>query len=117
MLSRRFSRSDVTIELNPNHLLECVTSATSIIATFDLFCRTFGQSHCVLSVNYTVYIAASIFLLQVQASANDQQALRRLEFCIHALGRAKKVNPSKLSRHPLSGFDRPNIIRSHRQCA
>ncbi|OGE51789.1 hypothetical protein PENARI_c012G03888 [Penicillium arizonense] len=40
-----------------------------------------------------VYIAASIFLLQVQAASDDKQALRRLGFCIHALERVKTINP------------------------
>ncbi|KAM5355281.1 hypothetical protein ACJ41O_001927 [Fusarium nematophilum] len=78
-----------------NHLVECVTSATSIIAIFDLFCRTFTINHCVLSLSYSVYIAATIFLLQVQASPEDQQAVRKLNFCIHALHQAKFVNPGK----------------------
>lgn len=76
------------------HLLECVSSATSIIAIFDLFCKSFGIYRCVLSLSYSVYIAASIFLLQVQAApAEDEQALRRLDFCIRALERLKTINP------------------------
>jgi hypothetical protein len=78
-----------------NHLVECVTSATSIIAIFDLFCRTFSINHCVLSLSYSVYIAASIFLLQVQATPEDQQAVRKLNFCVRALHQAKNVNPGK----------------------
>ncbi|KAF4447419.1 hypothetical protein F53441_9030 [Fusarium austroafricanum] len=76
-----------------NHLVECVTSATSIIAIFDLFCRTFTINHCVLSLSYSVYIAATIFLLQVQATPEDQQACRKLHFCVRALQQAKNVNP------------------------
>ncbi|KAF9767015.1 hypothetical protein IL306_000478 [Fusarium sp. DS 682] len=76
-----------------NHLVECVTSATSIIAIFDLFCRTFTINHCVLSLSYSVYIAATIFLLQVQATPEDQQAVRKLSFCVRALHQAKNVNP------------------------
>ncbi|KAI8691646.1 hypothetical protein NCS56_00157700 [Fusarium sp. Ph1] len=76
-----------------NHLIECVTSATAIIAIFDLFCRTFTINHCVLSLSYSVYIAATIFLLQVQATPEDQQAVRKLNFCIHALHQIKFVNP------------------------
>lgn len=78
-----------------NHLVECVTSATSIIAIFDLFCRTFTINHCVLSLSYSLYIAATIFLLQVQASPQDQNALRKLDFSIQALHRAKFVNPGQ----------------------
>lgn len=87
------------------HLLECVSSATSIIAIFDLFCRSFGIYRSVLSLSYSVYIASSIFLLQVQAAAGasgvlteeqqqqQQPALRKLDFCIRALNRLKDVNP------------------------
>jgi hypothetical protein len=89
------------VEPNVAHhaLLQCVNSATSIIAIFDLFCRTFGQSYCILSVSYSVYIAATIFLLQVQATPNNDQALRRLEFCIRSLDRVKDMTPSKLRAH------------------
>ncbi|KAL1868087.1 hypothetical protein Daus18300_006068 [Diaporthe australafricana] len=103
-------------ECTPNnnrakHLLECVSSATSIIAIFDLFCKSFGIYRSVLSLSYCVYIAASIFLLQVQAAANaqnagassgmltdeqqqqQQPALRRLDFCIRALSKLKDINP------------------------
>ncbi|EKJ69868.1 hypothetical protein FPSE_09955 [Fusarium pseudograminearum CS3096] len=76
-----------------NHLVECVKSATAIIAIFDLFCRTFTISHCVLSLSYSVYIAATIFLLQVQATPENQQAVRKLNFCVRALQQAKTVNP------------------------
>jgi hypothetical protein len=84
---------------NPNHLVECISSAASIIAIFDLFCRTFGHSYCILSLSYSVYTAASIFLLQIQAATcQDDQTLRRLEFCIHALERVKISNPG--NSHP-----------------
>lgn len=87
------------------HLLECVSSATSIIAIFDLFCKSFGIYRSVLSLSYSVYIASSIFLLQVQAAAGSsgvlteeqqqqqQPALRKLDFCIRALSRLKDINP------------------------
>lgn len=78
-----------------SYLVECVTSGTAIIAIFDLFCRTFTINHCVLSLSYSVYIAATIFLLQVQANPEDQQARRKLNFCIQALDQAKYVNPGK----------------------
>jgi len=51
MLSRRTSGG----HLNPEHLLECIASATSIIAIFDLFCKCFGDGHVVLSLSYSVY--------------------------------------------------------------
>lgn len=93
MLSRQIHPEDDGPHPIQNHLVECVTSATSIIAIFDLFCRTFTINHCVLSLSYSLYIAATIFLLQVQASPEDQQALRKLSFCIQALNQAKFVNP------------------------
>lgn len=79
------------------YLVECVTSATAIIAMFDLYCRTFGLDHCVLPIVYSVYISASIFLMQVQAAPEDQSALRRLEFSIQALNQVEAANPSKFS--------------------
>ena len=84
---------------DPNHLVECISSATSIIAIFDLFCRTFGDDYCILSLSYSVYTAASIFLLQVQAAtgpvAGEEMTVRRLEFCIRALERVGRINPGK----------------------
>uniref|UniRef100_A0A0D2XB86 Transcription factor domain-containing protein n=1 Tax=Fusarium oxysporum (strain Fo5176) TaxID=660025 RepID=A0A0D2XB86_FUSOF len=44
-------------------------------------------------VTMNVYIAATIFLLQVQATPEDQQAVRKLSFCVRALHQAKTVNP------------------------
>lgn len=77
------------------YLVECVTSATAIIAMFDLFCRTFGLDHCVLPIVYSLYISASIFLMQVQAAPEDQSALRRLEFSVQALNQVEALSPSK----------------------
>jgi hypothetical protein len=93
MLSR-WSRSDEE-GFRPTHqyLVECVASATSTIAIFDLYRRTFGMDYCVLSQSYSVYIAATVFLLQVQAAPDDQQALRRLNYCIQVLDHVKKISP------------------------
>lgn len=103
MLSRQCSSP--THNHRAKHLLECVSSATSIIAIFDLFCKSFGIYRSVLSLSYSVYIASSIFLLQVQAAAGtagllteeqqqqQQPALRKLDFCIRALSRLKDINP------------------------
>jgi hypothetical protein len=74
-------------------LVGCVTSATAIIAIFDLFCRTFSTNYCILSLAYCVYIAASIFLLQIQAAPDDIQALRRLEFCMQGLQQVGSFSP------------------------
>ena len=77
-----------------NYLVQCVTSATSIIAIFNLFCKTFGTDYCILSLSYSVYIAATIYLLQVQAFPNDHQALQRLDYCMRSLNEVKKCSPS-----------------------
>ncbi|KFZ07001.1 hypothetical protein V501_06851 [Pseudogymnoascus sp. VKM F-4519 (FW-2642)] len=90
-----FQRSEVTDQKpDPNHLVECISSATSIIAIFDLFCKTFGDNYCILSLSYSVYTAASIFLLQIQAGmSRDEQTLARLKFSIYSLERVKSTNP------------------------
>jgi hypothetical protein len=93
MLSR-WAPSEAEGSRPPHHyLVECVASATATIAIFDLFRRTFGMDYCVLSQSYSVYIAASVFLLQVQASPNDQQAMRRLNYCIQVLDHVKNFSP------------------------
>lgn len=84
-----------------NYLVQCVTSATSIIAIFNLFCKTFSTNYCVLSLSYSVYIAATIYLLQVQAYPDDHQALQRLDFCIRGLTEVKKYSPSMFDKAPL----------------
>ncbi|PHH78557.1 hypothetical protein CDD80_6668 [Ophiocordyceps camponoti-rufipedis] len=76
-----------------SQLVECVTSANAIITIFDLFCRTFTMNYCVLSLAYSVYTAASVFLLQVQASPGEQQATRRLEYCCQCLSQVKTMSP------------------------
>lgn len=78
------------------YLVESVTSATSIMAIFDLFCRTFTINYCVLSLAYCVYIASSIFLLQVQAAPDDQQAMRKLTYCIQCLQQVRQISPGKI---------------------
>ena len=94
---------------DPNHLVECISSATSIIAIFDLFCRTFGDDYCILSLSYSVYTAASIFLLQVQAAtgpvAGEEMTVRRLEFCIKALERVGRINPGEFFCVRNTSFD------------
>ncbi|KAH9217762.1 fungal-specific transcription factor domain-containing protein [Leptodontidium sp. 2 PMI_412] len=116
---------------NPTHLVECISSATSIIAIFDLFCRTFGDDYCILSLSYSVYTAASIFLLQVQAAASggqDEITMRRLGFCVAVLERVKGINAvigsslnlitqalSKLNIHfPTNSFSEPSHQPSNR---
>ncbi|EGX89338.1 C6 transcription factor, putative [Cordyceps militaris CM01] len=75
------------------YLINCVTSATATIAIFDLFARTYSIKYCALSISYSMYIAASVFLLQVQAMPNDFQAIRRLDYCLHMLHRVMVFNP------------------------
>lgn len=93
MLTRRNLEDNVAS--HKRYLVECVTSATAIIAIFDLFCRTFTMNYCVLSLAYSLYIASSIFLLQVQAAPDDAQALGRLNYCIQALKQVKTFSPGK----------------------
>jgi len=89
-------------------LIQCISSATSIIALFDLFVRTFGDGHVVLSLAYSLYTATSILLLELQASPSNPQryTMERLSYCLSALERVKKTNPviataSKLIRKEL----------------
>jgi hypothetical protein len=59
-----------------------------------LFCRTFGESRVILSLSYSVYTAASIFLLQIQAPGGfDAQVSRKLNYCVTALEHAKESAP------------------------
>ncbi|KAI9036572.1 putative C6 transcription factor [Aspergillus affinis] len=77
-----------------SHLVQCITSATSILSLFDLYRRTFGDSHVVLSLSYSVYTAASIFLLEIQALKYAAPGtLEKIKFCIFALERVKASNP------------------------
>ena len=47
-----------------------------------------------LSVAYSLYTAASIFLLEIQALKYASNAtLEKLRYCIIALGRVKHANP------------------------
>lgn len=86
------------------YLVESVTSATSIIAIFDLFCRTFTMNYCVLSLAYCVYISSSIFLLQVQAAPDDHQAMRKLTYCIQCLQQVRQISPGMPLNSTLSSI-------------
>jgi hypothetical protein len=71
-----------------------MSSATSILSLFDLYRRTFGDNHVVLSLAYSIYTAASIFLLEIQALKYAAPGtLDKLKFCIFALERVKLSNP------------------------
>ncbi|PHH80873.1 hypothetical protein CDD82_1453 [Ophiocordyceps australis] len=97
MLTGRAKRSDDRgngPSLAKAFLVEMVTSATAVITIFDLFCRTYSIKYCILSMAYSVYIAASVFLLQVQASpGGDQPAMMKLEYCIQCLSQMKNISP------------------------
>lgn len=84
---------------DPTDFKECLSSASAIVAIFDLFCRTFGYSRVVLSLGYSVYTAASIYLLQIQASSSkasrdgEDRTLQSMRFCVQALDRVKASSP------------------------
>ncbi|RMY34909.1 hypothetical protein D0866_04955 [Hortaea werneckii] len=83
------------------HLRQCLESATAVLSIYDLFVRSFGDGHVVLSQAYTIYTAASIFLLQVQATKDlHSSAMDHLKFCIDALERIKHTSP--VIRAPLA---------------
>lgn len=104
-LSRRWYIPNSILMPDPNHLVECIKSATSIIAIYDLFCRSFGDGHCILSLSYSVFTAASVFLLQIQAlTSQDERAIHNLEFCIHALQRVVSINPGKANSNQIIGL-------------
>ena len=91
-LSREPELASAMAEYNP--LIQCISSATSIVALFDLYNRTFGDGHVVLSLAYSVYTAASIFLLEVQALGHAASStLERLLFCLGALEMLRNTNP------------------------
>lgn len=76
------------------YLKECIASASSIVAIFDLFRRTFGDRHVVLSLAYSIYIASSIFLLNLQAANSpDEFSLRRMGVCVSSLEGIKDSTP------------------------
>ncbi|KAL4994548.1 fungal-specific transcription factor domain-containing protein [Aspergillus recurvatus] len=77
-----------------SHLVHCMTSATAILSIFTMYRRTFGDSHVVLSIAYSVYTAASIFLLEIQAlKFTAPGTLEKLKICISALEAIKISSP------------------------
>lgn len=60
---------------------------------FNLFCRTYTTAYCVLGLSYSLYIAATIYLLQVQAFPDDHQALQRLDFCLRGMAEIRQHSP------------------------
>lgn len=101
LCSKKF-RSTEDPTTNANHLVQCLSSATSIIALYDLFRRTFGDSHVVLSLAYSLYTASSIFLLEIQAlKYASASTLEKLRYCIIALERVKTTNPGMQNTPPI----------------
>ncbi|KAL6245474.1 hypothetical protein RBB50_007473 [Rhinocladiella similis] len=77
-----------------HHIAECSSAANAIINIFDLYTRTFGLGHVMTALIYCVYTAASIFLLQVQATKIDSPApISKLKYCIDALESVKATAP------------------------
>lgn len=78
-------------------IIECVSAASSITMVFELFIKTFGSSHCVMSLSYCIYMASSVFLLYIQASKPpDPKVIERLRFCIDALEKVSSTNAGRL---------------------
>ncbi|KAL2387344.1 hypothetical protein RJZ90_000083 [Blastomyces dermatitidis] len=95
LCSRPF-RGSAQVTSNAKPLVKCISSATSIITLFDLYRRTFGDGHVVLSLAYSIYTAASIFLLEMQALRYaSPSTLDKLRFCIAALTRVTASNPGE----------------------
>jgi hypothetical protein len=93
-LSREPELAAAIAEHNP--LIQCVSSATSIVALFDLYRHAFGEGHVVLALAYSVYTAASIFLLEVQALGHAAPStFERLALCVDTLQRLQETSPGK----------------------
>jgi hypothetical protein len=89
-----------------NAIVECLSSASAITVIFELFLSSFGYNHCVMSLSYSLYMAASIFLLHVQAvKPPDSKSLERLDFCVNALERVSSTNAGTF--HFSSNFGSP----------
>ncbi|KAH7085070.1 fungal-specific transcription factor domain-containing protein [Paraphoma chrysanthemicola] len=91
-LSREPELAAAIAEHNP--LIQCVSSATSIVALFALYSGAFGESHVVLALAYSVYTAGSIFLLEAQALGYAAPStLERLALCVGTLKRLRETSP------------------------
>ncbi|KAF3044865.1 hypothetical protein E8E11_006813 [Didymella keratinophila] len=91
-LSRHPELASTLGEQNP--LVHCISSASSIIALFGLYTSAFGEGHVVLCLAYSVYTAASIFLLEVRATGHAAAGtMERLSLCAGALKRLTRTNP------------------------
>ena len=91
-LNRQPELASTLVEQNP--LVHCISSASSVIALFGLYTSAFGEGHVVLCLAYSVYTAASIFLLEVRATGHAAASTKeRLSLCAGALKRLTRTNP------------------------
>jgi hypothetical protein len=98
LLTTYGKQDDVDDPQNSHHLRQCLEAANSTLIIFNFFTRSFGDGHVITSQAYTVYIAASVFLLQVQATKDfTSQAMENLKYCVDALERIKATSPGMLS--------------------
>jgi hypothetical protein len=86
-------------------VIECLTSASAITIIFELFSTTFGHGYSIMALSYSLYMAASIFLLQVQAvKPSDPRMVERLRFCINSLESVSTVNAGMFHLRPHFGL-------------
>ncbi|KAH3929956.1 hypothetical protein HBH44_148850 [Parastagonospora nodorum] len=91
-LERNAQSTAIPAENNP--LIQCISSATSTVALYELYNRTFGEGHVVLALAYSLYTATSIFLLEVQAVGHAAPStLERLSLCVATLERLRATSP------------------------
>jgi len=93
LLTTYGKQDEVDDPQNSHHLRQCLEAANSTLVIFSFFTRSFGDGHVITSQAYTVYIAASMFLLQVQATKDfASQAMENLRYCVDALERIKATS-------------------------
>ncbi|GAB7334619.1 hypothetical protein MBLNU13_g06585t2 [Cladosporium sp. NU13] len=93
LLTTYGKQDDADDPQNSHHLRQCLEAANSTLVIFNFFTRSFGDGHVITSQAYTVYIAASVFLLQVQATKDfASQAMENLRYCVDALERIKMTS-------------------------
>lgn len=66
-------------------LVDCANAGIAASAIFDSYCNTFGIGHLIMPLTYGVYMAATIFLLQIEADPTDIIAIDRLRYCLRQL--------------------------------
>lgn len=96
MLTTYGKQDDAEDPQGEHHLRQCLESANAILIIFIFFTKSFGHGHIITSQAYSVYIAASVFLLQVQATKDfTSQAMESLKFCVDSLERIKTTSPGE----------------------